>query len=113
MDFLMRRYRMDKKMGTCRFPKCKRYKDCDIYRDCPGYVPPKPSLSPAKDVRGKVAPEDSSLWKCNWLNCLHGCGLAGNGSCSADGEWNNPKCPQFRRYECPECMAELKKQLEG
>ena len=40
---------MDKEIGSCRFPKCKRYSDCDIYRDCPGYVPPKPSLSPAKD----------------------------------------------------------------
>jgi len=57
----------------------------------------KPSLSPAKDVRGKVAPEDSSQWKCNWINCLHGCGLSGNGRCSADGEWNNMSCGKFTK----------------
>lgn len=61
-----------------------------------------------RKVKGKVAPEDSSLWKCNWLNCLHGCGLAGNGSCSAGGEWNNPKCPQFTKIP-KHLMGELKR----
>ena len=48
-------------------------------------------------VKGKVAPEDSRKWKCNWIECLDGCGLAGNGRCSADGEWDNVKCPQFNK----------------
>jgi hypothetical protein len=49
----------------------------------------------SKEARGKIAPDDSTLWKCNWLNCVHGCGLAGSGICSRDGEWDNPKCKQF------------------
>jgi len=48
-------------------------------------------------VRGKAAPEDSRKWKCNWINCLHGCGLAGNGRCSADGEWDNMSCGKFTK----------------
>ena len=51
----------------------------------------------SKEVKGKVAPEDSSLWKCNWLECIGGCGLSGNGRCSEDGEWDNPKCPKFNK----------------
>ena len=79
----------------------------------------KPSLSPAKDVRGKVAPEDSSQWKCNWINCLHGCGLSGNGRCSADGEWNNMSCGKFTKipkhlYDkpSPEPSMPLRRQFE-
>lgn len=52
-------------------------------------------MTMSRESRGKIAPEDSTLWKCNWLNCVHGCGLAGSGICSRDGEWDNPKCPQF------------------
>ena len=54
------------------------------------------------DVRGKIAPEDSRKWKCNWLDCVSGCGLAGSGRCEARGEWNNPNCPQFSKI--PEHM---------
>lgn len=43
----------------------------------------------------KVAPEDSSKWKCNWIACVGGCGLSGNGRCSENGEWDNPNCPKF------------------
>ena len=43
----------------------------------------------------KCAPEDSSLWKCNWLKCAGGMGLAGNGYCSFRGQWENKDCPQF------------------
>ena len=49
----------------------------------------------SKEVKGKIAPEDSKLWKCNWMDCSGGCGLAGNGRCPFNGEWDNPKCPQF------------------
>jgi hypothetical protein len=45
----------------------------------------------------KIAPEDSSQWKCNWINCTHGLGLAGNGTCSARGEWFNSKCTKFEK----------------
>jgi hypothetical protein len=51
----------------------------------------------SKKVRGNIAPEDSSLWKCDWLNCRGGCGLAGNGYCFLNGEWGNPECPKFSR----------------
>jgi radical SAM superfamily enzyme YgiQ (UPF0313 family) len=50
-----------------------------------------------KDVRGKIAPEDSNQWKCNWMECLGGCGLAGNGNCSEKGEWNKSDCKYFKR----------------
>lgn len=43
----------------------------------------------------KIAPEDSSLWKCPWLKCAGGMGLAGNGMCSFRGNWRNEKCPDF------------------
>jgi hypothetical protein len=43
----------------------------------------------------KVAPEDSSKWKCNWIKCAHGMGLAGNGCCSARGDWNKKYCKSF------------------
>ena len=55
-----------------------------------------------KDVRGKIATVDSQNWKCNWIECLDGCGLAGNGCCSAHGKWNNPNCPKFNKV--PEHM---------
>ena len=42
-----------------------------------------------------VAPEDSRKWKCNWIDCGGGMGLAGHGYCSFRGEWNNKKCPCF------------------
>lgn len=38
----------------------------------------------------------------NWIECIGGCGLAGNGCCSERGEWNNPKCPKF--YRVPDYM---------
>lgn len=56
--------------------------------------------APTEDVRGKVAPEDSTFWKCNWIHCVNGCGLSGHGVCSARGEWNNPNCPQFEQTAC-------------
>ena len=53
-----------------------------------------------KDVRGKIAPEDSSKWKCKWLTCENGGGLAGHGYCPSRGEWNNSDCPNFREASC-------------
>jgi len=50
-----------------------------------------------KITRGKCAPVDSGQWKCNWIECLGGCGLAGNGYCDYEGEWDNPKCPEFNK----------------
>jgi hypothetical protein len=43
----------------------------------------------------KIAPEDSRLWKCSWLNCAHGMGLAGSGNCSARGDWDIKDCEEF------------------
>ena len=45
----------------------------------------------------KAAPENSLDWKCDWMDCTGGSGLAGNGRCPFNGEWDNPKCPQFNR----------------
>ena len=34
--------------------------------------------------------------KCQWLDCAHGMGLAGQGICShPGGKWNRKKCPEF------------------
>ena len=43
----------------------------------------------------KTAPEDSREWKCNWLSCAHGMGLAGSGKCSACGDWDKEDCEDF------------------
>ncbi len=64
---------------------------------------------------GKVkgyAPEDSSKWKCNWLECANGLGLAGAGRCSADGYWGYKNCPKFedsRDDKIKQLQAELEK----
>jgi len=42
-----------------------------------------------------LAPEDSSKWKCDWLSCDHGLGLAGRGLCSTDGTWGIKNCKKF------------------
>ena len=42
------------------------------------------------------APMNSERWKCKWLTCAHGMGLAGMGRCSTRGEWWNKKCPKFQ-----------------
>lgn len=36
-------------------------------------------------------------WKCMWLECASGAGLSGSGHCP--GEWWNPECPEFEKYE--------------
>jgi len=46
-----------------------------------------------------VAPEDGSKWKCNWLKCANGMGLAGNGWCSARGTWWKKNCKYFEEYK--------------
>ena len=83
----------------------ERWEWCEITGNhCPACVP----VSPPEPVKlYKCAPEDSSLWKCNWIECLGGCGLAGNGMCSDRGEWDNPNCPKFNKvpahmYDKPE-----------
>ena len=50
-----------------------------------------------KETCGKIAPEDSRFWKCNWIECLGGAGLSGNGMCGDRGEWDNPHCPKFNK----------------
>jgi len=45
------------------------------------------------------APMNSERWKCKWLNCANGMGLAGMGKCSSRGEWWNRDCPKFQTYE--------------
>jgi len=36
---------------------------------------------------------------CNWIECQHGCGLAGMGICSARGTWWKKKCKSFELIE--------------
>ena len=51
---------------------------------------------------GKIkgyAPEDSTKWKCDWLNCDWGLGLAGRGICSANGTWGYKNCKKFEDVE--------------
>jgi hypothetical protein len=43
----------------------------------------------------KCAPLDSSKWKCNWIECAGGMGLAGNGCCSFYGTWDKKNCKYF------------------
>jgi hypothetical protein len=50
--------------------------------------------------RSIAAPNDSSLWKCNWINCEGGCGLSGNGICSYRGNWWDDDCIQFIEAKC-------------
>ncbi|MHA1968392.1 MAG: hypothetical protein ACW964_11375 [Candidatus Hodarchaeales archaeon] len=42
------------------------------------------------------APLNSDRWKCNWIECENGMGLAGMGLCSARGWWWDEKCPFFQ-----------------
>lgn len=55
----------------------------------------------------KPAPVNSERWRCNWLRCAHGLGLAGMGQCSARGEWWNKGCPKFETYGELEMAIEL------
>jgi len=55
----------------------------------------KKKKSKTRKHRYKVAPLDSSEWKCDWLRCAGGLGLAGNGWCSFKGDWTKKKCPKF------------------
>jgi len=47
------------------------------------------------------APMNSQRWKCDWIRCARGLGLAGSGICVAHprGEWWNSKCLQFETDE--------------
>lgn len=54
------------------------------------------------------APEDSSLWKCGWLDCFHGMGLAGRGMCP--GQWWNESCSEYKREE--DMLEEWKKRSD-
>ena len=45
------------------------------------------------------APDNSARWKCNWLECASGMGLAGMGLCASTGEWWNKDCPKFQTIE--------------
>jgi hypothetical protein len=109
---------MDKKpepqqpaVQPCPFERIRDYPDC--YEDCPDTdaCPKKqPEGVILKDARGKIAPEDSSEWKCKWLDCESGGGIAGHGFCPSRGEWNNPNCPDYQEAtcqpltQCPECI---------
>ena len=60
---------------------------------------------------GSYLPIDATA-KCNWLNCVAGCGLAGSGHCFLWGDPMNADCPKFENeaiYELIEewaCMQE-------
>ena len=45
------------------------------------------------------APMNSERWKCRWLGCINGMGLAGRGICSARGEWWNKDCLDYETIE--------------
>jgi hypothetical protein len=54
-----------------------------------------------------IAPDDSTKWKCNWIECISGCGLSVYGWCSVRGEWDNSKCPKFEKsYPLPDKQKE-------
>lgn len=36
-----------------------------------------------------------NMVKCHWLTCYAGLGLAGNGTCFADGDFKNENCPKY------------------
>ena len=42
-----------------------------------------------------IAPEDSTHWKCPWIDCFAGMSLAGSGKCMAKGDWSDPDCPEY------------------
>lgn len=46
--------------------------------------------------RPPIATLDSRYWKCNWLNCFAGMGLAGSGVCFLEGKWWLENCPCFK-----------------
>ena len=52
--------------------------------------------------RNGAAPLDSSKWKCNWINCIGGCGLSGSGFCSEGGDWGKKNCITFKAIPLPE-----------
>lgn len=37
--------------------------------------------------------------QCDYISCVHGCGLAGSGNCSASGMWWGANCPEFETEE--------------
>ena len=43
----------------------------------------------------RIAPLDSREWKCNWLECAGGLGLAGCGICTFRGDWADENCEKF------------------
>lgn len=47
----------------------------------------------------RQAPEDSREWKCSWLRCAGGEGLAGSGWCPFKGDWNKKDCKFFLTEE--------------
>lgn len=52
-----------------------------------------------KNKLGYVPPDKTCLMKCNWLECVAGCGIAGSGVCFLKGEWWKKKCPKFKKDE--------------
>lgn len=51
------------------------------------------------------ASEDSTKWKCKWITCIHGIGLAGCGMCSARGNWDKKDCKYYEKQP----YSEMKK----
>lgn len=52
------------------------------------------------------APNNSARWRCNFLECAHGMGLAGRGLCVMrrydKAWWWDENCPGFRTMEALE-----------
>lgn len=46
------------------------------------------------------APEDSKHWKCNWITCEGGSGMAGNGICPFKGYWWDKRCYKYNEGKC-------------
>lgn len=50
-------------------------------------------------MKQRIASEDFSDVKCQWLSCMAGTGLAGSGRCFLAGSWWIEECPQYENED--------------
>jgi len=55
-----------------------------------------------REIRKKGWMPANQRAKCDFIHCMAGMGLAGNGCCFLNGEWWKENCPQFKREELEE-----------
>lgn len=46
--------------------------------------------------KGYVPVTHEKYMNCDWLSCVAGCGIAGNGVCFLDGHWWWNRCPEYK-----------------